>query len=104
MRVEGDDMTFSGVPRLFIDQRQVLRRRVHAAAWVDPGDGSGVRDCSLWDVSEAGVRITIDAPAEVPREFRLLLSSDGADSRRCQVIWRSARQIGARYLGAPATN
>jgi hypothetical protein len=104
MRIEGDDMSFSSAPRLFIDQRQVPRRRVVAAAWVDPGDGSGVRDCSLWDVSEAGVRITIDAPGEVPREFLLLLSSDGVDSRQCQVIWRSDRQIGARYLGAPARN
>ncbi len=85
----------------FVEQRQTPRQRVQCPAWIDLGDGSQVRSCTLWDVSEAGARISVEAPADVPREFFLVLSADGTVRRRCRVIWRSDEQIGARYLTAP---
>jgi len=97
-------MPFSQSKRHFIEQRQSPRHRVEQAAWIDADDGSQVRDCTLWDVSEAGARIVIGSPAEVPQEFSLVFSSDGSIRRRCQVIWRSDQQIGARYLTAPDWN
>jgi hypothetical protein len=90
--------------KAFVEQRQVPRHRVHCPAWVDVGDGAHVRSCKLWDVSDTGVRITIDAPHEVPMEFSLILSADGGIRRRCRIIWRSDNQIGARYLAAPSWN
>ncbi len=95
-------MSLSSATKRVVEQRQSPRQRVQSPARIDVGDGRQMRDCMLWDVSEAGVRITIDAPAEVPAEFSLLLSNDDSDRRRCQIIWRSDQQIGARYLGAPA--
>jgi hypothetical protein len=92
-------MAFSTTRRRFVEQRQSPRQRANdEAAWIDAGDGSQRRDCTLWDISEAGVRITIDRPVEVPSEFSLVM---GAIRRRCMVIWRSDQQIGARYVTAP---
>jgi hypothetical protein len=85
----------------FIEQRQSPRQRVRCPAWIDVGDGSPVRACTLWDVSDAGARISIENPTDVPREFTLVLSADGSIRRRCRVIWASDEQLGARYLTAP---
>jgi hypothetical protein len=97
-------MSFARAEKNYIDQRQSSRQRVNCPAWVDIGDGSPVRPCTLWDVSEAGARISIEAPADVPKEFSLVLSADGSVRRRCRVIWRSDAQIGARYLTVPDWN
>lgn len=85
----------------YIKQRQSPRKRENRAAWIDANNGSPLLDCTVWDVSEEGVRITIDVPRSVPQEFFLVLSKDGKLRRRCRVIWRSAEQVGACYLTAP---
>jgi PilZ domain len=64
------------------------------------GDGSQVRNCTLWDVSDAGVRIAVDGPSDVPEEFSLILSLDGDLRRRCRVIWRTEQELGACYVAA----
>ena len=84
----------------FIEKRQSPRHRVQCPAWVDCGVGSQLRSCTVWDMSDAGARISIDAPAEVPGEFSLVFTIDGSVRRRCQVVWRSDGQLGARYLPA----
>ena len=96
-------MPFVAAQRL-IEQRQAPRQRADSPAWVDAGDGSQARNCTLWDMSEAGVRITIDRPVDVPAEFWLMLPGGATMRRRCKVIWRSDQQIGARYVTAPTWN
>ena len=86
----------------YIKQRKSPRRRENRPAWIDRNNGEPLLDCMIWDVSEAGVRITIDTPSSVPYEFQLVMSKDGKERRRCQVIWRSAEQIGACYTAVPA--
>jgi len=97
-------MAFAEASRRFVEQRRFERHRTNAPAQVDFEDGSQTRDCTLWDVSEAGVRITIASPSEVPTEFCLILSEQPANRRRCRIIWRSDDQIGACYLTVPNWN
>jgi hypothetical protein len=85
----------------YIKQRQSPRHRENRAAWIEVNNSDPRLDCILWDVSEAGVRITIDTPRSVPQEFFLVLSKDGKVRRRCRVVWRSAEQLGACFLSAP---
>ena len=85
----------------YIKQRHSPRKRENRPAWIDTNNGSPLLDCVVWDVSEEGVRISIDMPRSVPQEFFLVLSKDGKLRRRCKVVWRSAEQIGACYLTAP---
>jgi PilZ domain len=94
-------MQVSEAEKSYIKQRQAPRVRENRPVWIDAGDGSPLQKCVLWDISEAGVRITIDAPSGVPFEFFLVLSKDGKVRRRCRVIWRSDDQIGACFLSAP---
>jgi hypothetical protein len=85
----------------YIKQRQAPRQRENRRVWIDAGDGSQRQECTLWDISDAGVRLNIETPRNVPFEFSLVLSKDGKISRRCRVVWRSDDQIGARFLAAP---
>ena len=93
-------MTISESGNSYIRQRQAPRHREDKTVWIDTGDGSSPQKCTLWDASDAGVRITIDTPQTVPYEFYLLRSKDGKDRKRCRVRWRSLDQIGASFVPA----
>ena len=95
-------MQLSEAEKSYIKQRQAPRQRENRPVWIDTGNGAALQKCVLWDISEAGVRITIDTPASVPYEFFLVLSKDGKVRRRCRVIWRSDEQVGACFLSAPS--
>lgn len=58
--------------------------------------------CSFCDVSESGARLQIAEGANVPDMFGLRFVSDGAPERRCQVVWRTAAEVGLRF-DRPAT-
>ena len=79
-------------------RRQTLRYR----AYVDLCDGLPVRACRLLDVSEQGAQLIMDSAATLPDQFVLLLAEGGQVQRQCRVAWRSEKQIGIRFLTAPA--
>ena len=91
---------FARFKRTFIEQRQSIREQVKFPAWIDFGDGSQPRDCTVLDVSEDGARIIVSSPAELPKEFWLVLSADRMRRRQCRIVWSSDTQVGVRYLGA----
>jgi hypothetical protein len=80
------------------DKRRARRHPLRYAAWIDSGDNTPSRRCLVADVSESGARIELDTPAELPKQFWLLLSRDGKVHRRCEVIWQTGEHVGARYL------
>jgi len=80
------------------DSRKTPRRKLGARAWIRVDDGFSVRPCRVVDVSEAGVRIEVDAPRDVANRFSLLLSRDAVPGRPCQVKWRRGSTIGAEFV------
>ena len=83
----------------FNEQRRSIREPVQFPAWLDFGNGTPRRDCTVLDVSEHGARIMVDSPVSVPKEFWLVLTKSGTRRRRCRVVWRSSGEIGVSYLG-----
>jgi hypothetical protein len=63
-------------------------------------DGTWRRDCTMEDVSETGVRLTVAGSVEGLnlKEFFLLLSSTGLAYRRCELAWINGDQLGATFL------
>lgn len=63
-------------------------------------DGTWRRNCVMEDVSESGVRLTVDGSVEGLnlKEFFLLLSSTGLAYRRCELAWINGEQLGATFL------
>lgn len=80
------------------DKRKSLRRKVSYPAWIELGDGSPPRRCVLLDISQHGAQLTVGESDPVPEKFTLALSTDGAASRRCRVVWRAGNQIGVEFL------
>jgi hypothetical protein len=91
---------FTRFKQTFIERRRSIREHVEFPAWIDIGDGSQPRSCTVLDVSEDGARIMVSSPAELPKEFWLLLTKDRSRRRHCRRAWRSDNQVGVRYLGA----
>jgi hypothetical protein len=83
------------------EKRRVRRHTLRYAAWVAIGDNSPAKGCTVADVSETGARLELAAPDELPKEFWLLLSRDGKVRRRCEVVWQTGDQVGARYVSLP---
>jgi hypothetical protein len=86
--------------RTFIERRRSIREHVEFPAWIDIGDGSPPRNCTVLDVSETGARIMVSFPADLPKEFWLLLTKDRTRRRHCRRVWRSNTQVGVTYLGS----
>jgi hypothetical protein len=80
------------------EKRKKLRRSVTYPAYLDLGDGSPVRVCTLCDASEEGAQLAVADPQGVPDTFILALSADGAARRHCRVVWRTEMQIGVEFV------
>jgi hypothetical protein len=80
------------------EKRKNLRRALTYPAYIELGDGSPVRECTLCDASQEGAQLAVAEPNSLPNEFILALSSDGAARRRCRVAWRTETQVGVEFL------
>jgi hypothetical protein len=63
-------------------------------------DGTWRRDCCLEDISDIGVKLSIQGTIEGLnlKEFFLLLSSTGLVYRRCSLAWVNGDKIGAKFI------
>ena len=78
------------------DKRQTKRKPIGAAAYIRLGSFAA-RPCTVLDLSDTGVRISVDSAAGIPAEFTLLLSKN-SQGRRARVKWRRGNQIGAQFI------
>ena len=80
------------------EKRRNVRRTITYPAFIDLGDNSPARECTLCDASQEGAQLAVADPNSLPDEFILALSSDGAARRRCHVVWRTENQVGVEFL------
>jgi len=52
----------------------------------------------VWDESDTGMRLLVNAPDEIPDTFYVYPTLDSSSRRHCRVIWRTERQIGVEFL------
>ena len=88
---------FGSVKRSPKEQRKATRRKVGPNGFIRPDGGFAVRPCTVVDLSDTGVQISIDAAKSVPSTFTFLTTRTGA-GRRAVVKWRRGTQIGAEFL------
>ena len=81
------------------DLRKEPRRPVSRACWIVTGLDSPPQQCQLTDASDHGGKIAVVDVGKVPDKFILLLTAQGRAARKCEVAWRSDREIGLRFLG-----
>jgi hypothetical protein len=79
------------------DTRTTPRKKLGSKAWIRPDGGFSVQACTIIDLSDTGVKITVDTPQTVAGSFSLLLTREGR-ARKCRVKWRRGSQIGAMFV------
>jgi hypothetical protein len=67
-------------------------------AWIRLDGGFAVRSCSVANLSDSGVQISVDAAQTIPSTFTLLMSRNAGKGQRARIKWRRGSQIGAEFL------
>lgn len=80
-------------------KRRFRRKFFERVVTLDLGDSSAATSCEIIDISDGGARLRplMRAPGSLPARFTLLLSACGKVRRNCEVIWRSADELGVRF-------
>jgi hypothetical protein len=77
-------------------------RRSHARfptvldGFITGTEGRAPIECSVWDLSQSGVRLVISGPADIPLEFELQIPDAGATAL-VRLVWASGSHYGARF-------
>ena len=78
------------------ERRQSPRRTLNAVGWIRL-DGFATRECTIVNISSAGVRLSVPFAANVPATFTLLFSKN-QPGRRVRTVWKRADVIGAKFI------
>jgi hypothetical protein len=91
-------MSLPGIKAPPSDSRKAARTAVRRIGWLTRARGEQIRECTVWDESDTGMRLVVDAPDEIPDTFYVYPTLDSSSRRHCRVIWRADRQIGIEFL------
>jgi PilZ domain len=61
-------------------------------------DGTRSFQCKVSDISKTGAKLATFEAAKVPDTFFLALSSNGSTHRSCEIVWRTAKAVGVRFV------
>ncbi len=79
-------------------RRSTERFPVGLAGWF-AGEATGDPiACTVWDLSETGVRLVIPSPADVPLEFELNIPNAQVVAM-VRLIWTRGNDYGVRFTG-----
>jgi hypothetical protein len=71
---------------------------VQQAAWVTLEGGFAARPCFVHDMSSTGAKITVSDSSVLSGHVRLAFSRDAKTGRQCNVVWRSGRSFGVKFV------
>ncbi len=81
---------------MLAERRQSPRARFNRAGHVHH-DLTGLRRCTIVDLSNGGARLCADD--DLPPDFVLTINTDAGERRKsCRVIWRLEHEYGVRFL------
>ena len=78
--------------------RQSPRRRLRVPVIVCLENGEQIATTHTVDFSMGGAKIKIDQSIELPELFRITLSDRGDVQRLCRLVWRTAAEVGVRFV------
>jgi hypothetical protein len=79
------------------ERRSHERFPTHLEGWIAQKTTRTPIACTVWDLSETGVRLVIDNPADLPIEFELQVPNAGA-AARVRLVWTTGVSYGARFI------
>jgi hypothetical protein len=80
-------------------QRRRLTRRIRQhRSWITMENDIQRHECRVLDVSSDGAKLLADIDVPIGSTFRLSVGPEAAVRRKCEVLWRKGRMIGAKFL------
>ncbi|MBI5321606.1 PilZ domain-containing protein [Bradyrhizobium sp.] len=76
------------------DKRRLRRTRVLKAGAISFG-GAAI-SCTVRNLTKSGAMLDVASPLGVPREFTLVISSEGV-RHECRIVWIKERRIGVSF-------
>jgi hypothetical protein len=92
------DVSDTSHPQAPTEARGSQRALVRRCGWYVSSIGQQLRECTVWDESEIGARLVVDAPEAIPDIFHIYMTLDFCSRRRCRVVWRAKTEIGVEFL------
>ena len=79
-------------------RKREARKSTSQPAWITLDGGFAARQCVVQNISSSGAKITVDEAVALPATLRLAFSRDARTGHKCQVIWRSGRSAGVKFV------
>jgi hypothetical protein len=86
------------------EKRKNARKDMQLKGLILGVDGAIVCQCMVVNISQTGAKLLCKVPNGVPDSFILLLSKNNGVRRVCDVMWRSSKTIGVRFLQQSAAD
>jgi hypothetical protein len=80
------------------DRRLNERLPTALEGWFFSDTTGDPKACTVWDLSETGVRLVVPAPADIPLEFELKIPNERAIAK-VRLVWASGSHYGAAFQG-----
>ena len=81
-----------------VSKKREVRKSLRQTGWITFDGGFAARPCVVQDMSATGAKITIDDPNMLPAKLRLALLRDARTGRPCEVVWRSGKSVGVKFV------
>ena len=79
-------------------RKREARKSMSQPAWITLDGGFAARQCVVQDISSSGAKISVDEAAALPATLRLAFARDARTGHKCQVVWRSGRLAGVKFI------
>lgn len=79
-------------------RKRALRRKLKIPVVVRQENGERIVSTHTLDFSTGGAKIKLDLSVDLPERFLIILSEGGEVQRLCSLIWRSAGEVGVRFV------
>jgi hypothetical protein len=79
-------------------KKREARKSLRQPGWITLDGGFAARPCVVQDMSTTGAKLTIEDPNVLPGKLRLAFSRDARTGRNCEVVWRSGKALGVKFV------
>jgi hypothetical protein len=79
-------------------KKREVRKSLRQPGWITLDGGFAARQCVVQDMSTTGAKITIDDTNVLPGKLRLAFARDARTGRNCEVVWRSGKSVGVKFV------
>ena len=87
----------AGLSKLGAKKREP-RKSLRQPGWIMLEGGFAVRACVVEDLSASGAKLSVEDNNTLPAKLRLAFTRDPRGGRPCEVVWRSGRTVGVKFV------